>query len=208
MVYSEEQMREVKKQILEQVSNFPVEQRAAIEEQIERMNAEELELFVQQQMAGRETKQENQKGIFRMIVDGDVPSKKVAENKGAVAVVSIRAVSKGHVLVIPKKPAGDANSLSAGNYNLARLLAKRIALKFGAKSSAIQTENAFGEVIINVIPIYDNPVGITSPRYEVNEAELDEVYSKIRIMERSKVERIKKRVEKESPVLKLKRRIP
>lgn len=208
MVYSEEQILEVKKQILEQTKNLPVGQRAEIEEQIDAMSAEELEIFVQQQMAGKETRQESQKGIFRMIADGDVPSKKIAENKEAVAVVSVKAVSRAHVLIIPKKPAGDANSIPASVYNLARVVAKKIVSKFDAKSTAIQTENAFGEVVVNVIPIYDKPLGITSPRYDVGEKELEEVYLKLRIVKKPKIERIKKTVKKEAEVLKLRRRVP
>lgn len=208
MVYSEEQVKEVKRQILEQTKNFPVEQRAAIEEQIEQMSSNELETFVQQQMSGQESKRDSQKGIFRMIVDEDIPTKKIAENKDAVAVVSVKAVSKGHILIIPKRPAGDANTIPASVYNLARVVARRIVSKFDAKSTAIQTENAFGEVVVNVIPIYDKPLGITSPRYDVNDKELEEVYSKLRIVKRPKVERIKKEVKKEEPVLKLRRRVP
>lgn len=208
MVYSEEQVKEVKRQILEQVKNFPVEQRAAIEEQIDAMNAEELEIFVQQQMAGKETRREAQKGIFRMIVDGDVPSRKVSENKDAIAVVSVKAISRGHVLVIPKKPVGDANSLPAGVFNLARQMGKKILAKLKAKSTEIQSENSFGEIVVDVIPIYDKPLSVNSPRYDASEAEMEEVYKLIRVVKKSKVERIKKREKKEEPVLKLGRRVP
>ena len=209
MVYTSEQVREVKRQILEQTRNLPPEQRNAIEEQINKMNAEQLEMFVKQQMSQGE-RQESQKGIFRMIVDGDVPSKKINENKDAVAVVSVRAVSKGHVLVIPKKPVGDANLMPSSAYNLARQVGKRIISKLNAKSNAIQTENAFGEVVINVIPIYDKPLSIVSPRYEVKENELEEIYKLLKVVKREKIKKIKisKPENTEEKILKLKRRIP
>ncbi len=210
MVYSDEQVREVKRQILEQVKDYPDAQRKAIEEQINKMNAEQLEVFVQQQMSQKDDSGKPQKGIFRMIVDGEVPSRKVNENKEAMAVISVRAVSKGHILIIPKKPVGDANTMPSRAYTLARQVAKRIVAKMDAKSTAIQTENVFGEVVIDVIPIYDKPLSVTSPRYEVKEEELDEVYKLLKVVKRPKIERIKKekRTMQEEKILKLKRRVP
>ena len=209
MVYTEEQVREVRRQILEQTKHLPPEQRVQIEEQISKMTAEELELFVRQQMPSR-GEEKSQKGIFRMIVDSEILSKKINENRDSIAVVSVRAVSKGHVLVIPKKPVGDANLMPTGAYNLARQVGKRIVLKLKANSTAIQTENAFGEVVIDVIPIYDKPLSITSPRYEVKEAELEEIYKLLRVMKREKIKKIKieKKESSEEKILKLKRRVP
>ena len=191
MVYTAEQVEEVRRQIVQQTKNLPAEQRVAIEEQINNMSPEQLELFVQQQMAGQQNKQESQKGIFRMIVDGDVPSKKIDENKEAIAVVSVRAVSKGHCLVIPKKQTGEANLLPASVFSLAKSVAKRIASKLKAKSTEIQSENAFGEVVVNIIPVYDVAVNLSSQRYEVKEKELEEVWKKLKVVRKKKIERVK-----------------
>jgi len=208
MVYTPEQVEEVKRQIFEQTRNLPPEQRAQIEEQVNQMTPEQLELFVQQQMAGQEAKQQSQKGIFRMIVDGDVPSRKITENIDAVAVVSVRAVSKGHVLIIPKKPVGDANSLPSGVFGLAKSVAKKVVSKLKAKSVEIQSEQAFGEVVVNVLPVYDSPVNVASQRYEVSENELDEVWKVLRVAKKKKIERVKKKVRKPEKVLKFSRRVP
>jgi diadenosine tetraphosphate (Ap4A) HIT family hydrolase len=208
MVYTPEQVVEVKKQIVEQTKHLPVEQQAQIKEQLEKMSPEQLELFVQQQQAGQQQSQENKKGIFRMIVDGDVPSKKIDENKDAIVVVSVRAVSKGHCLVLPKKPVGDANLMPASVFTLAKSVAKKIGSKLKAKSTEIQSESAFGEVVVNVIPVYDNPVNLSSQRYEVKEGELEEVWKKLRVVKKPKVERIKIKKKKATKVLKLRRRVP
>ena len=40
---------------------------------------------------------------FRLIVSGEIPSYKIDENKDALAVLEINPVSKGHVILIPKK---------------------------------------------------------------------------------------------------------
>lgn len=207
MVYTPEEVKDVKKQIFEQTKNLPVGQKAQIEEQVNKMSPEQLELFVQQQQAGQQTQKEAQKGIFRMIIDGDVPSKKIDENNDAIAVVSVRAVSKGHCLVIPKKPVGDANSMPAGVFGLAKSVAKKISSKFKAKSTEIQSENAFGEVVVNVIPVYDQLVNLSSPRTEVKEKELEEIWKKLRVVKKKKIERVKL-VKKKTAIVKLKRRVP
>jgi histidine triad (HIT) family protein len=42
--------------------------------------------------------------IFTKIIEGDIPSFKVAENDDFLAFLDIQPIVKGHVLVIPKKP--------------------------------------------------------------------------------------------------------
>ena len=206
MVYTKEQIEEVKKQIFEQTKNLGEEQRKAIEEQVNGMNAEQLELFVKEQMTqGRQGG--SQKGIFRMIVDNEMKSYKVDENKEGLAVLDIRPISKGHVIIIPKSVVGNSKLVPNGIFILARKIAKRISDKLGAKSGEIQTENKFGEVIINVIPMYDKPVSVGSQRYEASEDELNEVGRLLKVVKKEKVIRIKREA-KSQEVLKLKRRIP
>ncbi|WP_107038540.1 HIT family protein [Brumimicrobium mesophilum] len=41
--------------------------------------------------------------IFTKIINGDIPSYKVAENDSFLAFLDIQPITKGHVLVIPKK---------------------------------------------------------------------------------------------------------
>ncbi len=42
-------------------------------------------------------------GIFAKIVDGEIPSYKVAENEDFLAFLDINPLAEGHTLVIPKK---------------------------------------------------------------------------------------------------------
>jgi|SRR5690554_6793356 len=42
--------------------------------------------------------------IFTKIIDGDIPSYKVAENDDFLAFLDIQPIVEGHLLVIPKKP--------------------------------------------------------------------------------------------------------
>jgi len=207
---TDEQIKELKGQLREQVKDMPPGQKEQALGQIESMSPEALEEMVNQQKAqagGGAAAGGPQKRIFRMIVDGEVPSKLISENKDAIAVVSKRAVSRGHVLIIPKKPAGDANSIPSGVYNLARTIGKKLGSKMKAKSCEIQSESAFGETVVNVIPVYDKPVSLNSERYEASDSEIDEVWNLLKIVKKPKVERIRV-LKKNEEGLKLRRRIP
>lgn len=206
MTLTKEQIEEVKKQIFEQTKNLSAERRQQISEQIDAMSPEQLEEFVKQQMLpGKEMPK---KGIFRMIIDGDIESKKIEENKEAVAVLSIKAISKGHALIIPKRAVSQIKNLPSSILTLAKKVSNKIVTKLKAASTEIQTEFLFGEIIVNVIPVYDKPVSLNSPRHDVDEKEMNEIYNKLRIVKKLQVVRIKTKPSQKDEVLKLKRRIP
>src|SRR3989344_8766979 len=98
-----EQVAELKSQLAEQIKHLPEAQRAQAQVQIDQMSPEALELMLNQQMSSQSTKAKASKSVFRMIIDGELPSKKINENKNAIAVLEIKPVSKGHVIIIPKK---------------------------------------------------------------------------------------------------------
>ena len=208
MVLTFEQVTELKKQLHEQVKHLPVEQKAEAEQQIEEMSAEALESMLQQQRGrkGRSEDQKEQKSIFRMLVDGEIPAKKIDETKDAIAIVSKRAVSKGHVLIIPKKIAALSKDLPSGVFTLGKKIAKKITSKLGAVNVEIQSSNAFGECVLNVAPVYETPIDFKK-QYEVSEEELEEIYMKLRIVVKPKVIRIKKKTAPEK-ILQLRRRVP
>jgi histidine triad (HIT) family protein len=68
--------------------------------------------------------------IFTKIINGDIPSYKVAENEDYLAFLDIQPLVKGHVLVIPKKEEDyifdlDDNTLS-GLMTFAKSVAKKM----------------------------------------------------------------------------------
>ena len=212
---SPEDLAEAKKQLSEQVESMPEgQQKDAARRQLAGLSDEAISAMVEQQRGQAQGGAAQggqgagpQRSIFRMIVDGTVPSKKVDENKDSIAVVSIRPVSKGHVIVIPKMLARDAKELPSSIMVLAKKIANKMVSKLKANRTEIQTSRAFDEVIVNVIPVYDKSVDVNSPAYEAEESELEEVYKLLRVVpvQKKKVIRIKK---KEEPVLKLRRRVP
>jgi len=50
--------------------------------------------------------------IFSKIVRGEVPAQRVYEDDHTIAIMDINPLSEGHVLVIPKEPAGTMADLS------------------------------------------------------------------------------------------------
>jgi histidine triad (HIT) family protein len=163
------------------------------------MSSEALETMLKQQ--------QEQVKIFRKIISKEIPSKIIKENDDAIAVLEIRPISKGHSLIIPKNEIKDAKELSPKTIELSQEISKEIQKKLNPKSIEIQTENKFGEIIINIIPIYDEKLDIFSDRMESTESELDKTYQEI-IKEEKKSEKSEKKKEIPSEIVKLKRRIP
>ncbi len=203
MPLSKEEITELKNQLRAQVDKLPGEQKASALRQIEEMSDEAIESMLEQQKS-----KGPQQAIFRSIVSGEIPSRIIDQNKEAIAVLDIKPISKGHMIIIPKKPIAEAKALPSSVFSLAKKMSKHLNKKLKAKSSEIQTQFSFGEIIINVIPIYDKSLSINSPRMDAKEEELDEIYKEIRIVKKPKVIKIKTHSKKTSNIIRLNRRIP
>lgn len=207
MSLTKEQIDSLKHQLREQVKSLPEDKKHQALKQIEEMSDEAIESLLNQERA---KSADNQKSIFRMILDGEIESVKVAENTHAVAVLDINPISKGHALIIPKKETKEIPDLPSQAFTLAKSLSKILISKLKAKSSEIQTEKKFGEAIIHVIPIYDTPLTLNSPRQKSSLEELDKISALIKIVKKEKLPVIKpkKKSPEDSKVIKLKRHIP
>ncbi len=206
MPLTQEQARALKEQLLSQIQNLPEPQKSEAESQINSLSLEALELMLKQQ-GGQQQPQE----IFRLIVSGEIPSSKIDENKEAIAVLEINPISKGHTIIIPKKAAKSSKELPTQAFTLAKKISKKLISTLKAKSSEIQTETKLGEAIINVIPIYDKPLNLNSPRTKASKDELESLESKLKVKKKLKIEKIKiesKKSENSDQILKLPRRIP
>jgi len=136
-----------------------------------------------------------------------IPSKKLAENKDAIAVLDIKPITRGHIVIIPKKQAKETKDISGGAYQLASEIASQIKEKLNAKSIEILPESKFGEVVINVIPAYDDPVSLQSPRTDPSDEELSKIYSEL--YEKPKLPVIKvEKPEQPEKMPQIKRKIP
>ncbi len=202
MVLTKSQIKELKSQLEQQISHLPTEKQKEAQEQIDSLSPESLETMLEQQHS-----QETQK-IFRMIIEGKIPSVKIDENEKAIAVLSVKSISKGHTLIIPKSQITNEKDIPKEAHALSEKLSKKLISSLKASSTSLIPESSFGEMIINVIPIYDKPLSLKSPREDISIEKLEEIKKEIN------VEKIEKTVEKikiekaKSQILKLKRRIP
>lgn len=65
--------------------------------------------------------------VFTKIVNGEIPSYKVAENEACYAFLDISPLAVGHTLVIPKKEVDYIFDLDEYSYQRLTLFAKRVA---------------------------------------------------------------------------------
>ncbi len=209
MALTPEQIEEVKQQLREQVENLPEERKQQALSQINSLSPHAVEAMIKQQQSKNSSDiGQKDKTIFRMIIDKDIPSVGLSENKDAIAVLDINPISKGHIIIIPKKPLNDAKKIPTSAFTLAKKLGGRVVEKLKAKSNEIQTENKFGEVIINLIPCYDSQLNINSQRSKSSMEELEKIGFLLR--DKIKLQKIKIAKKKSSgnqPLI-LKRRIP
>ncbi len=205
MGLTKDQVAELKRQLSGQIQHLPKEQKAEAQKQIDEMSDEAIETMLQ-------TQQENsvQEPLFRSIVNEKIPSKKISDNKEAIAVLDIRPISLGHTIVIPRKAAYKSSELSTTCFSLAKKVSSRIIRVLKAKGTEIQTEFKFGEMIINIIPIYDKPLSLNSPRTDSDPEVLSNIFSKLKDKKKTiKMSKVKpvSRTKKYSAT-KITRRIP
>ncbi len=79
--------------------------------------------------------------IFSMIIAGDIPSYKVAEDENYYAFLDINPLAKGHTLVVPKREEDYIFDLSddelAGMVKFAKRVAEKQKCVFGCKKVAM-----------------------------------------------------------------------
>jgi diadenosine tetraphosphate (Ap4A) HIT family hydrolase len=207
MALTPEEILELKAQLREQVSHLSEPQKSSALKQIDSLSPQALEAMIKQQQST--SKGASQKGVFRSIVDGDIKSFILTENKDSIAVLDIKPISKAHTIIIPKKPLTDSKLLPNSCFSLAKKIAKKISKKLNAKSSEIQTEYKFGELIINVIPIYDKSLNLLSPRTDAKESDLQNLYDQLKIIKNPRKPKVKTaKPIQPSSTLKINRRIP
>lgn len=67
-------------------------------------------------------------GIFTLIVNGEIPSYKIAEDENYYAFLDINPLAEGHTLVIPKKETDYIFDLGDAEYQGLFLFAKKVAV--------------------------------------------------------------------------------
>lgn len=94
--------------------------------------------------------------IFCKIATGEIPSEKVMENDGAFAFLDVRPLTRGHVLVVPKRhaerfadmPKEEAHAVM----DVAQRVARRLSLGLGVAGLTIAVNDgpAAGQEVMHV----------------------------------------------------------
>ncbi len=184
---SEEETKEIKNKIISHIeSTFPAEQMPQAKQQIESMNSEELENFLEK---NRIIKTENSNAgnecVFCSIVSGKINSVKLDEDENAIAILEINPISKGHTIIIPKEHEDNLKKALP----LAKKISKKLKKKFSPKDIEISKSKLFGHEIINIIPVY-NSENINSKRTPAKIEELEQI--KEELEKEKKPEKIRK----------------
>ncbi len=199
MSLTKEQISQLKKQLLDQIKKLPENQRKDAEKQIDNLSDDAIEEMLENQ-------KEAHVNIFREIVAGKIPSKKIDENQSAIAVLEIRPVSKGHAIIIPKEKLENIDKIPSNISILIDKVSKNISEKLKAKEVKIIPESKLGEAIINLIPIYDKDLTLESERENSSSEDLDKIIEKLN--KKEEVIEVKKEEVKKEELKKFKRRIP
>jgi len=201
---SEQESEEIKQSIINHIeSTFPVEQIAAARQQIESMNSEQLEEFLEKnEIAREENKNLKPECVFCSIASKKIRSCEVGENEESLAVLEINPISKGHIIIVPKNHSEKSPKEAL---KLAKEISKKIKKKLKPKDIKISTSNLFGHEVINVLPIYSNE-DFNSERKKANLEELEKIKEELEKKQEKKIR--KPKVEKIKEFLWLPKRIP
>ncbi len=198
---TKEQAEEIKKQIIKQIDSWKAsdEKKEQAKKQILAMNEKGLEEFLIKNnlirdagpVDGAERKSEKKNVCpFCLIANGKIPSFIIEDGKNVVAVLEINPLSRGHILIIPKKHE-KIEKIPSKAFTLAKKLARKIKSKLKAEEVSIQTTEINGHAVINVIPVYQ---GEELKKYRADEKELKELQEKLKTEKRRKSRKKKKKI--------------
>ena len=125
--------------------------------------------------------------IFSMIIAGDIPSYKVAENENYYAFLDINPLAKGHTLVVPKREEDYIFDLSddelAGMVKFAKRIAEKQRNVFGCKKVAMVVLGLeVAHAHIHLIPMNSEAdVDFRKPKLQFTKEEFVEIAESIKM---------------------------
>lgn len=121
------------------------------------------------------------------IANGEIPSKKIEENKSNVAVLDITPLTKGHTLVIPKEHVG-ITKIPSSAFTLAKKISGKMKTRLKPIDIRISTTENNGHAFIEVIPLYSEEA---PQRYRAKEEELEKMKKKLEVKRKAKKSKTK-----------------
>ncbi|HPE57441.1 MAG TPA: HIT family protein [Bacteroidales bacterium] len=124
--------------------------------------------------------------IFTKIVNGEIPSYKVAEDENFYAFLDINPLAKGHTLVIPKKEVDYIFDLDDETYNglfkFAKRVGQSIELRIPCKRLGMVVYGLdVPHVHIHLIPLQGvgNEINFSNPKVKLSDQEFKSIAEKI-----------------------------
>lgn len=124
--------------------------------------------------------------IFTKIVNGEIPSYKVAESDRFLAFLDVNPLAKGHVLVIPKEEIDYIFDIDDEQLGALHVFAKSVAIKMEKVISCKRIGIAViglevPHTHIHLIPLQSvEDINFSRPKLKFSEAEMEEVAASIR----------------------------
>lgn len=124
--------------------------------------------------------------VFTKIIDGDIPSYKIAETDDFIAILDAFPLVKGHVLVIPKKEVDKIFELDktiySGLMNFAYDIAQAVEKAIPCKRVGIAVVGLeVPHVHVHLVPLNEmNDINFTQPKLKLSDKEMKEVADKIK----------------------------
>jgi len=123
--------------------------------------------------------------VFTKIINGELPSYKIAENEDFIAFLDIDPLVKGHVLVVPKTEVDKIFDLPekylAGMLVFAQPVAKAIERSFNCKRCGVSVIGIeVPHTHMHLVPINSaNDLNFTRPKMSLKKEEMEEIQKKI-----------------------------
>lgn len=121
-----------------------------------------------------------------MIVAGEIPCYKVAEDERFFAFLDINPLAKGHTLVIPKQEVDYIFDLSDGDLGAMQVFAKKVALAIGKAFPCIKVGQAVlglevPHAHIHLVPMQsEKDMLFTNPKLKLSPDEFSQIAAAIR----------------------------
>ena len=124
--------------------------------------------------------------VFTKIINGEIPSYKIAENEQFIAILDAFPLVKGHVLVVPKKEVNKIFELDKETYSGLMDFAYEIAqgiekavpcLRVGMAVIGLEVPH----VHVHLVPLNTmNDINFTQPKLDVADDEMNKIAEKIK----------------------------
>jgi len=169
---------EIRKNLIEQASKLPAEQATELRQRIEAMNEEELMGIVKSQSC-----------LFCEIIAGGIETFKIYESENILVILDINPISKGHMLVMPKKHfqflSQMPNELIYEMFSFAKTISLIIIKAMNAQGITINIaqgiEQNVPHIAVNIIPRYkDDKLNFLAERQKADKDELERTSVSIR----------------------------